>query len=101
MDKSHKVSGADGGVWSYSCPILNDEGLCSKNKSPYVTYTYNNLLVYYISETNYKLDPIANPTLTAVGTRSDGTTVKITFEKSGSYFGLNPASFSGNFPSLV
>ena len=24
MDKSHKVSGADGGVWSYSCPILNE-----------------------------------------------------------------------------
>ena len=22
MDKSHKVSEADGGVWSYSCPIL-------------------------------------------------------------------------------
>ena len=23
MDKSHKVSGVDGGVWSYSCPVLN------------------------------------------------------------------------------
>ena len=23
MDKSNKVSGADGGVWSCSCPILN------------------------------------------------------------------------------
>ena len=25
MDKSHKVSGADGGVWSYSSSILNGE----------------------------------------------------------------------------
>ena len=24
MDKSHKVLGADGGVWSHSCPILNE-----------------------------------------------------------------------------
>ena len=23
MDKSHKVSGADGRIWRYSCPILN------------------------------------------------------------------------------
>ena len=23
MDKSHKVSGADGRIWSYSCPIFN------------------------------------------------------------------------------
>ena len=27
MDTSHKVSGADGGVWSYHCPNLNVE-LC-------------------------------------------------------------------------
>ena len=29
MDKSHKVSGADGWVWSYSCLILNVRGLKS------------------------------------------------------------------------
>ena len=58
MDKSHKVSVADGRIWSYSCPILDEVGL--QFLPSLKDYNHSHCMCYVVKVPNGRRSQVAD-----------------------------------------